>query len=318
MKTPSLIAVACIAVLALSACGKSEGKKAATQIAARVNKEEISVHQVNAVLSRSGNIPAEQAKAAGRQILDKLIDQELLVQQAVDKKLDRDPKVMQALEAARREILARAYADQVMGAAAKPAAEDIKAYYAAHPELFSQRRVYSLQELAVRATPEQIEALKQELPRTKSLTDVANWLKSKGIQFVGNAGVKPAEQLPLELLPRYHAMKDGQVGLIAGPSGALVVYLVASQSAPMDEAAATPFIEQFLGNRKRAELADAEIKQLKAKAKIEYLNDFGPVADAGKPAEAPAAAPAAKPAAAPAKGPAVDGKSLDKGLSGLK
>ena len=111
MKTPSLIAVACIAVLALSACGKSEGKKAATQIAARVNKEEISVHQVNAVLSRSGNIPAEQAKAAGRQILDKLVDQELLVQQAVDKKLDRDPKVMQALEAARREILVRAYAD---------------------------------------------------------------------------------------------------------------------------------------------------------------------------------------------------------------
>lgn len=310
-----LIAAGCIAVLTLTACGKGEGKKAATQVAARVNNEEISVHQINNVLSRSGNIPAEQAKAAGRQILDKLIDQELFVQQAREKKLDRDPKVMQAVEAARREILARAYAEQIMGAAAKPSAAEIKDYYAAHPELFSQRRIFNLQELAIRATPEQIDTLKQELPKTKNLAEVANWLKSNGIQYVGNAGVKPAEQLPLDLLPRYHAMKDGQVALLTGPAGALIVHLVASQNAPLNETAATPFIEQFLTNRKRAELADAELKQLKAKAKIEYLNDFGPVAGADKPAGA-----AAVPAVAAPKDDAagIDSKSIDKGLAGLK
>lgn len=312
--TSRLFAVVCIAALTVVACGKGEGKKAATQAAARVNKEEISVHQINNVLSRSSNIPPEQAKAAGRQVLDKLVEQELLVQQALEKKLDRDPKVMQSLESARREVLSRAYAEQVMSAAAKPATDEIKGYYAAHPELFSQRRVFSLQELAVRAAPKQIAALQQEMPRMKNLGEIANWLKSKNIPFSGNAGVKPAEQLPLDLLPKYHAMKDGQVTLLVGPAGALVVLLVASQNAPLDEASATPFIEQFLTNRKRVELAEAEIKQLKAKAKIEYLNDFGPVA------EAPAAAAPAPAAAAPAAAakPAVDSKSIDKGLSGLK
>lgn len=313
MSAQRLIATVCLALAVLTACGRGDEKKAATQVAARVNKEEISVHQINNVLSRSGNLSPEQTKATGRQILQRLIDQELFVQQAREKKLDRDPKVMQAIEAARREILARAYAEQIMGAAVKPTADEIKDYYVAHPELFKERRIYNLQELAIRATPEQIESLKQELPKTKSLAEVVNWLKSKNIQYVGNAGVKSAEQLPLDLLPRYHAMKDGQVALLTGPTGALIVHLVASQSAPMEEAAAAPFIEQFLVNRRRTELANAELKQLKARARIEYFNDFGPPAEADGAAAPSAAAAPAQTEAAP-----LDSKSLDKGLAGLR
>lgn len=318
MKPANFLAIAVLAA-ALAACSKGEDKKAATQIAAKVNKSEISVHQINQALSRAGNIPPEQVKAATRQALDRLIDQELFVQQAHEKKLDRDPRVMQALEAARREILARAYADQVMANASKPGSDEIHTFYTGHPELFADRRIYNLEELAVRAKAEQLPALQQAIARSKSFAEVAAWLKEQNIPFAANAGLRPAEQLPLELLPHYHAMKDGQVILIGGPNGAIVAHLLGSQASPRSEKDATPFIEQFLQNRKRAELAAAEVKALKAKAKIEYQGDFGPPEAAGEAAAS--AAPAASTPAAPAaegKPAEADSKHIEKGIAGLK
>jgi EpsD family peptidyl-prolyl cis-trans isomerase len=62
-------------VLALAlagGCGKSDDKKA-TQVAAKVNSDEITVHQIDNVLARTPNITAENASIAKKQILDRLI-----------------------------------------------------------------------------------------------------------------------------------------------------------------------------------------------------------------------------------------------------
>jgi len=110
----SLFAVLVLGLL--SGCGADEGAaKPASQVAVKVNKDEISVHQLNTLLMRSDPVPPEMLKQAGTAALERLIDQQLLVQQAKERKLERDPKVMQAIEVARREILARSYVEQVVG-----------------------------------------------------------------------------------------------------------------------------------------------------------------------------------------------------------
>lgn len=303
-------------VSALAACGNGDEKKSATQVAARVNKEEISVHQINNVLARTGNIPPEQAKVAGKQILEKLIDQELLVQQALAKKLDRDPRVMQAIEASRHDILARAYLEQVVTSLPKLAADEIQDFYGKHSELFSARRIYQFQQLAIQSTqPDFLAKLQQQMSNAKSLADVAAWLKAEKIPFATNTSTKAAEELPLELLPKFHQMKDGQIGVIPGRDGVVVVQLAASRSMPMDQKAATPFIEQFLGNQKRMEAAEKEVKQLREKAKIEYMGDFATTKADEKAKAAAQKNSDSKPASAPAK---ADNAHMDKGISGLK
>lgn len=299
-----------LAALALAACDSAEEKKPATQIVAKVNKEEISVHQLNNLLARAGNISPELTRQASRQILERLIDQELLVQQAKEKKLDRDPKVMQAIEASRREILARAYLEQVAGNAAKPDEAAIKTFYDENPALFRERRLYNLQELVIAAKPEQRGMIDEQLKAAKSMNDLVAWLKQNNIPASANAGVKAAEQLPLELLPRVAQLKDGQSAVVATPGGYTVVHVAASQVRPLDEKAATPYIEQFLSNKKRTEMAAAEVKQLREKATIEYVGEFtqsdtAPAAAAQEPAQT---APAAQPA----------DSHIEKGLSGLK
>ncbi|HUO44278.1 MAG TPA: EpsD family peptidyl-prolyl cis-trans isomerase [Burkholderiales bacterium] len=306
MRNLAKIPVLLVVALAVVSCGKSEDKKISSQIAAKVDGDEISVHEINFALARSGVNSPDQAKSATPQILEKLVDRQLLVHKAIEDKLDRDPQVVLAIDAAKKQILAQAYIEKTMAGAQKSSDSEIKDFYDHNPELFAQRRIYRFQELAVNIAPDKIPLLQQEVEKDKNMNDIAVWLRSQNIAFNVNNAVKTAEQLPMELLPRLAKMKDGTISLIAGgKGGASVLQLVQSKDVPMNEQESKPAIEQYLLNRKRIEIAGAEVKKLREKAKIEYLGDF----------KAPAAAPSAPPAP-----PAVGAKpenSIDKGLSGL-
>lgn len=278
-------------------------------MAAKVNSEEISVHQINFML---GRVPAsattpEQASKVRHEILEKLVDQQLAVEQATKNKLDRSPDVLMALEAARREILARAYIEQVSAAQSKPSAESVTKYYTDHPALFAERRIYSLQEIALPASAGVAAPLREMVSSGKSMEEIANWLKGKDIKFSAASATRPAEQIPLDMLPKVHALKDGQALVFETPQSTTVLHVVATQSAPVTEEAATPRILQFLGNQRIGEVVADEMKQLRAKAKIVYQGEFAS-ADASVPTGA-AAAPAADKDA---------GDAIAKGVAGLK
>ena len=301
--------------LGLSACGNKDDKKAATQVAAKVGSEEISVHQINQVLSRSNSGGASPAavQAMSREVLEKLIDQQLAVDQATEDKLHRSPEVVAQIEASRRDILARAYMQKVAGALPKPSAEEIKKYYAEHPQLFSERRIFSVQEIVVPAAPGLADQLRAFAASGKPIVDVANWLKSKGIKFDGGSATRAAEQIPLERLGQIHAMKDGQSLVMESPQAITLIRLASSQSSPVAEAAALPRIEQFLTNQRAAEAVAAHIKQLRAAAKISYMGEFARN-DAGT-----AATPAPAVASPAPVAPATDAKTaIEKGVAGLK
>ena len=116
------LAVPIMIVLALTAgCNRGgETSKPATQVAAKVNSTEITVSQINNVLSRMPNVAPENSERAKREILDRLIDAELAKEEAIAKKLDRSPAVVQQFEAAKTELLARAYVEQFASQQPKP------------------------------------------------------------------------------------------------------------------------------------------------------------------------------------------------------
>lgn len=318
------LALAAAAVLVLAACGGGGKGDKASQTAAKVNKEEITVHQINYVLQRQPGLRPEQAEAAGKQVLERLIDQELAVQKAQDLKLDRDPRVVQQIEAAKREIIARAYLDRVGESVAKPTADEISKYYNDKPALFKDRRIYNLQELVIEAKPEQFGEIRAKLQEAKNMGEFVEFLKARDFRFAGNQAVRAAEQLPLNSVDAIGRMKDGDSAVTQSPSGLTVLFLVGSRSQPVDEARARPAIEQFLLNQRKAEQAQKEMKALREAAKVEYVGKFaegapGAAGAASAPADAaaPAAAPTAPvtPAAPAASG--LDANTISKGM-GLK
>ena len=324
-----------VGVALLAGCSKNKDKEKSTQVAAKVNKEEITVSQINLVRSQQRALPASQAASANRAILERLIDQELTLQKATDQKLDRTPLVVQQIEAARREIISRAYLEKVGEGAPKPTDAEVEAYYQAHPALFSERRIYSLQEVNVEASPEQVEALKKTLQGSQTFGDFVAYLKANNFRFATAEAVRAAEQLPLAGVDAFGKMKDGQAIFNARPNGAQVINLAASRSEPVTLERARPAIVQFLLNERKRRLIADDMSALRTAAKIEYLGEFAGTAPP-PPASAPelppmTSLPATQPASEVNAAPQVDvapidskgasapsTSTLDKGLKGLK
>jgi EpsD family peptidyl-prolyl cis-trans isomerase len=230
-------------------------------------------------------------------VLERLIDQELALQKANDLKLDRDPQVVQQLEAARRDIVSRAYFEKVGAGASKPSAEEVKKYYDDNPALFSQRRVYQLQELLIEAPPDRVPALRTQLQDAKNVGEFVEYLKKNDYRFSANQAVRAAEQLPLATVGTFAQLKDGQAMLSPTPTGAQVVVLVASRSQPVDEERAKPAIEQFLVNERKRKIVADDLKALRAAAKVQYMGKFAEGAASAPVAAGPTAADVAASAA---------------------
>lgn len=313
---PTVMHAILVALLAfsLSACGNKDDKKAATQVAAKVGSEEISVHQINQVLSRAntaGTSP-QAAKAMSREILEKLIDQQLAVDQAMEEKLHRSPEVVAQIEAARRDILARAYMRKIAAALPKPSTEDAKKYYVEHPPLFSARRIFNVQEIVVPTAPGLADQLRALVAAGKPITEVATWLKSKDIKFDGGSATRAAEQIPLERLAQVHALKDGQSVVLDGPQTITVLRVASSLTSPITDTVALPRIEQFLTNQRASAAVTAKIKELRAATKVTYMGEFAKTG-----ATAAVTSPIA-PESAATFSPTDNASAIEKGVAGLK
>jgi len=326
-----------LALGVVAGCGSKDkaDSKVKTQVAAKVNGSEITVHQINFALQRMGPQNEAQGKEASKQVLRALVEQEMLYQKALEAKLDRDPQVVQALEFARRQYLAQAYlARQVKPT--KPGDADIKAYYMDHPELFEQRRVYRTQDVLAPMNTEQQAELQKELEKKqKSLADIAQWLKARNIPFKAANSVRAPEQTPPEFFSRITKLKEGQIGTMSSPQGTMLIHMLGSQAQPVSEAQARPAIEKFLTNQKNGELASAEMKRVRDASKIVYLGDYVDLGKEPDTAQAKAAVPSAasetpsvkigekaidkaspNPSVKPTEKP--NDKAIERGLSGLK
>lgn len=260
-----LLMPAVCACLVAACSGRKEPTSG--QVAAVVNKGEISVHQLNFALSQRLDAPSLGASAPGA-ALDRLIDQELLVQAALDAKIDREPTVLLALEAGRRETLAQAYLERATGSVARPAADEVARYYADNPVLFKQRRVYVFQEIDIEMPQSNVPALEAQLGALNSAQSVARAVAATGLRNNVQQVTRTPESLPLDLLGKLAALGEGQTLVVPMGQSVRAMTLVSAVAAPVAEAQARPVIEQFLLNRRRAEAAQAQLKALRDKADI--------------------------------------------------
>ena len=321
--------------LALAGCGDKTAPAKKGQALANVNGEEITVLQLNEEMQRAG-VPAARQQQAGKQLLQALIDRELLEHAALGEKLDRDPKVMQAIERTRSLIVAEAYLQKRLAKVAPPSPAEVEAYYKQHPEFFDKRQQFSMEQLMLAAgdmTPE----VRAAADGARSLEEVAVWLDAHGVKYGRAQVTRSTAELGPALSKKLLALPKGQLFSVREGGRAMLLSVAEVREAPVPLTVAAPQIARFLAARKSNELAAAEVARLRKGARIEYLNKelaqdatAAPAAATataqGQARQVPASAASsggaggaggASPPAARAKAEP-DNAALDRGVAGLK
>jgi EpsD family peptidyl-prolyl cis-trans isomerase len=325
-----LCAALILAAATLSACSDKAKQQKPGQALASVNGEEVTVLQLNEELQRA-NVTAAQQDAASKQLLQALIDRQLLQEAAAKENLDRDPKVMQAIDRARALIIAQAYLQKRVGSVAKPTPAEVEDYFNKHPDFFSNRKQFSMSEVVI-AGPDLTPDVRGAVNTVKTLDEMAVWLDAHKIKFGRTEVTRSTADIPPQMSAKLLTMPKGQLFIVQDGPRAMFMAVTEVKDAPVSLQVASSQIEQFLVNKKNKDLAANELQRLRSSAKIEYLNKSmmpdpkatpAPALSGGTelPAAAAAASTAPVPAAEAAPNAAAatsDKAALDRGVAGLK
>lgn len=253
-------------LLAAGLLGCDKNKQEESQIVARVNSDEISIHQLNFAISQA---PTRMVSKSERDaLLEKMIDRQLALQEALAQKLDRRPEVMLRLEEARRDILAAAYAEGISGKLDAPKEDAAARYFAEHPGLFGERKIYRLREISIpEGSPLIAEALAR-LERKENLVDIIAWMRQKQESFSDQLVMRPAEQLPIEIADRLLKTSPGDTIGFRLPNALLIYELQSSEPAPLPWKEAAPIIQSYLKQQQATAAIKTELKRLRSTAKI--------------------------------------------------
>lgn len=297
--TRILTVLACAALVAVAACGRSETDERPPQpgdvVVARVGGDPIWASDVKREAVAQGLIgegePLDPSAPLFRRVLDEVIDQELLALEAVRRGLDDSPLARQRLEAARKRILGDMLVETVVDDAISERAVE---------ELYQEQRRLTEQSEEFRA--------RMILVRSREEADAVMTLLSQGGSFEALAAERSIDEstrfnggdldyFTADTMPPAfgRALADARAGDTVGPfqaEGGWAILRVEDrrQEQPLTLDQARPQILRFLTYDQVRQL----LERLRGRAEIEILLEDDASAVPGAPEE-PASAPARAP-----------------------
>ena len=256
--------------IGLGGCAKSIDSQPLGPALVKVNDADVTASQLNYLIRNSGD--SRQSPEMIHNALETLVDQELVVQEAIKDKLDADPDVVQMLSASRRQILADVYAQrQIYSKTPIPETEQ-KAYYHQHPELFEKRRWYGLQVFTIPRS-DLDPTLLQALDTIKSVEGMRIVLRARNIEFSERPVERAAEQLPFSFVQQFAAASPGDIFVFPDRKLAQLMQIIEVDERPVSFDDAQAVIENYLVSARNREAMQSHIKLLRSFAQITYRED---------------------------------------------
>jgi peptidyl-prolyl cis-trans isomerase C len=264
------ILLAAVMAVAISACNK----KAEGQTVAVVNNEEVTASELNALLSNSNSAAGSDTKAARAAALQNLIDEKLLVQQARSDGLDKSPEFLNQQRRMNDELLIKMLVSRKLNTSQLPSADTINGYEAAHPGMFANREILTLQQVLY-ALPKN-PAVTSQIAAAKTIDEIAQVLTSNGIQFTKNTRKIDTAIFPQGIYAQIMALKAGEPFVAPGGDRAVASVIVARDPAPITGDAARQVALNAMRRDDTQQILQDRVKSLRATAKIQYQPGFEP------------------------------------------
>ncbi len=294
LKFVTVVTALSLALFACSQGGQKAGepaKKSSAPVLATVDGTDITADDFK---DETASLSPMAIKALADQknkekFLDNLIDKQLIVEKAQATGLDKDPEVVRKLDQIKRTLLLGMYVKKEVLDKATVTDADVKAYFDAHKaDLGSVRLSHIL--VATQPQAEEVEAkikaggdfaklAKQYSLDTKTKNSGGDLGYVKWEQF-GSTGLKDAA----------FKLKAGETsGIVQSQFGYHIMKVTDKKPAADSDFEAMKYaLKEMVTDKKKEELFDAVVKEVRDKAKITRNDDNLKAVTLAQPAEAPA------------------------------
>jgi EpsD family peptidyl-prolyl cis-trans isomerase len=256
----------------LSACDNKNSVGNHSQVIAKVNGDEITVHQVNAELQRI-KMPVSNPEALSKKVLESLIDRQLLVQEAIKLNLDHTPEVVELVEAARAQIYAQAYLARKISSMPPAKEDEVRKFMAEHPEVFNERKMLSTTDVVFSNDPSKIDYDTLQA-KVSNLDELKTLLARHQIHFDMLQEQIPSESMPKQALSMLNQIKVGDLLFMHDDNNKVIVRGVNSIiDAPLETNQSMEMATKIVNERKRQQFINDELNRLKKLARIDRADN---------------------------------------------
>ena len=272
---PVIIMCASAWTLLLGGCDK----EATGQVAAVVNGEEITLQEINATLAEANVPEGADKKVLQQQALQQIVDRRLVAQAARDDGIDQDPNYLIKQRQLSEALLIQMYAQKTGATLKVPDQASIKNYTKSHPFAFSDRTVYSIDQI-IFPMPSDVTKLKS-LEKADNLAEVSKILDGMGIKYKRGNTQMDSAQVPPAMMSQIASLPAGEPFVI--PTGANVTanVILESKKIPAAEEGSNAQIVNAIRKDEMTKIMQDRLKTAKAKADIQYQDGFSPPAQTG-------------------------------------
>jgi len=283
-KTRNLLTLVAALSISLSACSDHKPMDATEQVAVKVNGQPIMAAAFG--FSPGLGESAPMLKSVSASDMKLMVDLELLRQAAIESKLDQDKEMLARLaESSKgspddspkdlpRKALAFAYVNKELSSIPAPTEAEVAAIYNSNPAKYAERKHYELQACVIKSTDGKEAKIKAQLGKSKKYDDFERWLKANKIKHGSVPVSVGSDQMNEELLRKLSDVPVGGSVVDDGKDQMTITFVRGMQNDPLTLEQVKPQIMTMLKDKKRTEGYANLVKQLRDKAKIEYVPPY--------------------------------------------
>ncbi len=253
-----------LATFLVVACGKG----VAGDTIAVVNGEGVSLAELNSEL-KAANVPVSADKTqVERQLLSRIIDRKVLAQAAAGQGIDQRPEFIARRQKLSEDLLLELLTESEAERLPNPSPLELERFIASHPAMFQERAVLSVNQIQFEP-PTNMAAL-TPLQDDRSLEEVAATLGELNIPFQRSAAKFDTATLPPDLITKIQKLAPGEPFVLPSAGRILVSSIVGREPAPVDLEQQRDVAKKALLAQKAGDAMQTLLKELRAKAKVEY------------------------------------------------
>ena len=300
----SIAPLACVALVACHIPGTKD-KAPAGQVVATVDGEEITVAELRAEMAGAPPQPnAAAVKAMEKAALNEIVARKLMAHAAHDQGLDKSPEFAMMKQRANQTLMAQALQRKLASTVLTASRSDAETFVAAHPTMFANRRILTLDQLRM-PRPKTPADLKDFEP-LHSMPEIEAMLTKKGLPFQKSVQTVDTLQADPAVIDKLEKLPPGEPFMIPAGDAIVVNQIKDSRPSPVvgDDAVKVALVA--VKNLKTQQAVATGVNNLLAanETKIQYNPAYKP----DKPLRVPVPGQAPPAAAAPAAAPAAPAK----------